>query len=42
MDRASPYLQYPKHCVLKNKEDDVLDKDRMMDNVQKHNICTNT
>jgi hypothetical protein len=27
---------------LKNKQDGVLDKDKMMDNVQKHNICTNT
>jgi hypothetical protein len=24
---------------LKNKQDGVLDKDRMMDNVQKRNIC---
>jgi hypothetical protein len=31
----------PKSCVLKNKQDGVLDKDRTMDNVQKHNICTN-
>jgi hypothetical protein len=29
-------------CVLKNKQDGVLDKDRMMDNVQKHNICNKT
>jgi hypothetical protein len=31
----------PKRCVLKNKQDGVLDKDRAMDNNQKHNICTN-
>jgi hypothetical protein len=29
----------PKHCVLKCKHGNVLDKDRRMDNVQKHNIC---
>jgi hypothetical protein len=34
-------IQSPKHCVLKNKQDGGLDKDKMMDNVQKHNICTN-
>jgi hypothetical protein len=33
-------IQSPKLCVLKNKQDGVLDKDKMMDNVQKHNICT--
>jgi hypothetical protein len=32
-------IQSPKRCVLKNKQDGVLDKDKMMDNVQKHNIC---
>jgi hypothetical protein len=26
-------------CVLKYKQDGVLDKKRTMDNVQKHNIC---
>jgi hypothetical protein len=26
---------------LKNKHDGVLDKGRMMDNFQKHNICIN-
>jgi hypothetical protein len=31
-------IQSPKR-VLKNKQDGVLDKDKMMDNVQKHNIC---
>jgi hypothetical protein len=34
-------IQSPKPCVLKNKEDGVLDKDRTMDNVQKNNIRTN-
>jgi hypothetical protein len=29
------------NVVLKYKQDGVLDKNRMMDNVQKHNICTN-
>jgi hypothetical protein len=33
-------IQSPK-CVLKDKQKDVLDKDMMMDNVQKRNICTN-
>jgi hypothetical protein len=32
-------MQSPKRCVLKNKQDGVLDKDKKMDNVQKHNIC---
>jgi hypothetical protein len=27
--------------ILKNKQDGTLDKHKMMDNVQKHNICTN-
>jgi hypothetical protein len=30
-----------KSCVLKYKQDAVLDENRIMDNVQKHNICTN-
>jgi hypothetical protein len=34
-------IQSPKGCVLKNKQDGVLDKDKTMDNVQKHSICTN-
>jgi hypothetical protein len=29
-----------KRCILKYKQEDVLDKNRSMDNVQKHNICT--
>jgi hypothetical protein len=33
-------IQSPKRCVLKDKQDDVLDKDKRMNNVQKHNICT--
>jgi hypothetical protein len=32
-------MHSPKHCVLKNKQDSVLDKDKMMDIVQTHNIC---
>jgi hypothetical protein len=28
-------------CVLENKQDSVLDIDRKMKNVHKHNICTN-
>jgi hypothetical protein len=28
------------HCDLKNKQDGVLDKDKTMGNVQKHNIFT--
>jgi hypothetical protein len=36
IDRASP-----KRCVFKNKQDGFLDTDMTMDNVQKHNICTN-
>jgi hypothetical protein len=35
-------IQAPKRCVLKNKHDGVLDQDRTMDNVQKHNIYTDT
>jgi hypothetical protein len=34
-------IQSPKRCVLKYNQDGVLDKNRTMDNVQKHNICTN-
>jgi hypothetical protein len=34
-------IQSPKRCVLKYKEDGVLDKNRTMDNVQKHNIFSN-
>jgi hypothetical protein len=34
-------IQSPKRCVLKNKQDGVFNKDRAMDNVQKHNICKN-
>jgi hypothetical protein len=30
-----------RNVVLKNKQGCVLDKDMTMDNVQKHNICTN-
>jgi hypothetical protein len=30
-----------KRCVLKNKQDGVLDKDKTTENVQIHNICTN-
>jgi hypothetical protein len=33
-------IHSPKRCVLKDKQDNVLDKGRMMDNVQKHNIFT--
>jgi hypothetical protein len=33
-------IQSPKRCVLKNKQNGVLDKDKTMDNAQKHNICT--
>jgi hypothetical protein len=34
-------IQSPKLCVLENIQDGVLDKHRTMENVQKHNICTN-
>jgi hypothetical protein len=34
-------IQSPKRCVLKHKQDEILDKDETMDNVQKHNFCTN-
>jgi hypothetical protein len=34
-------IQSPKRRVLKYKQEDVLDKNRTTDNVQKHNICTN-
>jgi hypothetical protein len=33
-------VQSPKRCVLTYKHDFFLDKNRMMDNLQKHNICT--
>jgi hypothetical protein len=33
-------IQSPIGCVLKYKQDGVLDKDRRMNNAQKH-ICTN-
>jgi hypothetical protein len=31
-------MQSPKRCILKYKQDGVLDKNRRMDNVQNHNI----
>jgi hypothetical protein len=34
-------IQSPKSCVFKYKEDSALGKNRTMDSVQKHNICTN-
>jgi hypothetical protein len=34
-------IQSPKRRVLKNKQDSLLDKDKTMDNVRKHNICNN-
>jgi hypothetical protein len=34
-------IQFPKRCVLKHKQDDILGKDEMTDNVQERNICTN-
>jgi hypothetical protein len=37
IDRASPYLRTP---VPAPGQDGDLDKDRTMDNVQEHNICT--
>jgi hypothetical protein len=30
-----------RNIVFLNKQDDVLDKNRTMDNVQKHNTCAN-
>jgi hypothetical protein len=30
-----------RNVVLKYVQDDIVDNDRTMDNVQKHNICTN-
>jgi hypothetical protein len=33
-------IQSTKRCVLKYIQDGVLDKNRTMANVQKHNICT--
>jgi hypothetical protein len=32
-------IQSLKRCVFRYKQDGVLDKNRTMDNVQKHNIC---
>jgi hypothetical protein len=34
-------IQSLKCCTLKKKQGGVLDKNRTMDNAQKHNICTN-
>jgi hypothetical protein len=34
-------IQSLTHCVLKYKQDVVLDKNSIMDNSQKHHICTN-
>jgi hypothetical protein len=34
-------IQSTKRCVLTYKQDGVLDKNRTVVNVQKHNICTN-
>jgi hypothetical protein len=34
-------IQSPKRCVLKDKHEGVLDKDKTMDNVQKRHICKN-
>jgi hypothetical protein len=34
-------IHSPKRHVLKDKQDDMLDEDKTMDNVQKRNICTN-
>jgi hypothetical protein len=34
-------VQFPKRCILENKQDGVLDKEKTMDNVQKRNVCTN-
>jgi hypothetical protein len=31
-------IQSPKRCVLKEKQDDILNKDETLDNVQKRNI----
>jgi hypothetical protein len=33
-------IQSQKRCVLKYKQDDILDKDETMDNVQERNNCT--
>jgi hypothetical protein len=38
--RFGEWILSPKRCVLKNKQDGVFDKDKTMDNVQKHNICS--
>jgi hypothetical protein len=32
-------IKFLKHCVLNKNQDDVLKKNKMMDNIQKHNIC---
>jgi hypothetical protein len=32
------YLKSPKRCALIYKQDGVLDENRAMDNVQKHNV----
>jgi hypothetical protein len=32
-------MQFTKRCVLKYKQDSVLDGNRTKDNVQKYNIC---
>jgi hypothetical protein len=39
-DRDRDRIQSLKDCVLKYKLDCVLDKNRTLDNVHKHNICT--
>jgi hypothetical protein len=36
---ARPSFHSNIFCVLKYKQDGVFDKNRMLDNVQKHNIC---
>jgi hypothetical protein len=35
-------IQSPKRCALKKKRNDILDKNKTMDNVQKRNICKKT
>jgi hypothetical protein len=37
--KLQTYKALRKRCVLKDKQDDVLAKDKTMDNVQKLNIC---
>jgi hypothetical protein len=34
-------IQFPKYCVLKEKQEDSLNKEKTIDNVQKHKISTN-